>query len=256
MESKIYEWIEFKPDMTLSKYIETYWVSTTNSLCVPAPQKIFPDGCSELLVNTGGNTLYLDNTAIKPGIVYLAGTHRGVINFTSMPNSSFFGITFKPGGFSSFFKIPLYEVAGQFTDVGIKELAFISNCEDRQLTISMVNAFFMKRLSQAGERCLSITGDLYLTKGAISIDDLSKRHNIELRSLERLFKNNVGVTPKELSKIIRFQSVLKRLKDKNFDGNLLPLALEMGYYDHSHFTNEIKEFSELTPSQLRLFFNS
>jgi transcriptional regulator GlxA family with amidase domain len=95
-----------------------------------------------------------------------------------------------------------------------------------------------------------------LTNGAITIDDLAKRHCIGFRTLERLFKNNVGLAPKELSKIIRFQSVLKRLKDKSFDDNFFSLAYEMGYYDQSHLTNEIKAFTGRTPSQLHSFLNS
>jgi len=152
--------------------------------------------------------------------------------------------------------MPLYEATGQFIELGLKELAFISNCENPQITTALANAFFLQRLSQKNDRVLSITEDLYLTNGSITIDDLAKRHSIGFRSLERLFKNNVGLAPKELSKIIRFQSVLKRLKDKSFDDDFSRLAFEMGYYDQSHLTNEIKAFTGQTPSQLHSFLNS
>jgi len=257
MESKNCEWIEYKPDRALNKYIDVYWATSTNSLHMPGPKIIYPDGCSELVVNLGRNTLYLNRTvAIRPGVVYLGGTQRGPISFTSMRDGKFYGIRFKPGGFGTFFRIPLYEATGQFIELGLKELAFISNCENPQITTALANAFFLQRLSQKNDRVLSITEDLYLTNGSITIDDLAKRHSIGFRSLERLFKNNVGLAPKELSKIIRFQSVLKRLKDKSFDDDFSRLAFEMGYYDQSHLTNEIKAFTGQTPSQLHSFLNS
>jgi AraC-like DNA-binding protein len=248
---------EYKPDKALAKYIDAYWTITTDSLHTPGPKMTFPDGCSELLVNQGKNTLYLNGMgAIKPGVIYLGGTQRGPISFTSMPDSRFYAIRFKPGGFGVFFRMPLYEATGQFIELNLKELTFISNCEDMQVTMALTNAFFLKRLSLKSDKILSITEDLYLTNGAITIDDLAKRHSIGFRSLERLFKNDVGVAPKELSKIIRFQSVLRRLKDKNFGDNFLQLAFDMGYYDQSHFTNEIKAFTGRTPKQLHSFLKS
>ena len=257
MESNKCERIEYKPDKALIKYIDAYWTTSTDSFHTPGPKIIYPDGCSELVVNLGKNTLYLNGMgAIKPGVIYLGGTQRGPITFTSMPASRFYGIRFKPGGFGIFFRMPLYEATGQFIELGLKELTFLLNCENPQVTSAMANAFFLQRLSLKSDRVLAITEDLYSANGAITIDDLAKRHSIGFRSLERLFKNNVGLAPKELSKIIRFQSVLKRLKDNNFDDNFLRLAFEMGYYDQSHFTNEIKAFTGQTPSQLRSLLNS
>jgi AraC-like DNA-binding protein len=254
MESKNCKWIEYKPDKALVKYIDAYWTTSTDSLHTPGPKIIYPDGCSELVVNLGKNTLYLNGTgALKPGVIYLGGTLRGPVTFTSMPDSKFYGIRFKPGGFGTFFRMPLGEATGQFIELSLKELTFISNCEDPQVTTALANAFFLQRLSLKNDRVLAITEDLYLANGAISIDDLAKRHCIGFRSLERLFKNSVGVAPKELSKIFRFQSVLKRLKEKNFEDNFLRLAFEMGYYDQSHLTNEIKAFTGQTPSQLHSF---
>ena len=255
MQSKIYEWIEYKPHEALKKYIDIYWVASTNSLFLPSPKKIFPDGSNELFANTGNNTLYFNETiAIKPGIIYLAGTMREAINFSGIPNSNFFGIRFKPGGFSTFFKFPIYEVTGQFIDLPLKELKFIFNCEDPLRTRAELDTFFLKRLGTANDRFLSIAQDLHITSGAVTIDILSKKHEIGFRSLERLFKSNVGISPKELAKIVRFQAVLKRLKNKSYNETFLDLACELGYHDHAHLTNEIKKLTGLTPSQLRSYF--
>jgi AraC-like DNA-binding protein len=257
MESNKCKRIEYKPDKALSKYIDAYWTTSTDALHTPGPKVTYPDGCSDLVVNLGQKTLLVNGTmSLKPGVIYLGGTQRGPINFISMPDSKFYGIRFKPGGFGVFFGMPLYEATGQFIELSLKELAFISNCENLQVTIALTDAFFLQRLSSKSDRILSITEDLYLTNGAITIDNLAKRHCIGFRSLERLFKNNVGLTPKELSKIIRFQSVLKRLEDKNFNDDFLQLAFDMGYYDQSHFINEIKAFTGRTPSQLHSFLNS
>jgi AraC-like DNA-binding protein len=257
MESKIYEWIEYKPHEALKKYIDIYWVSSTNSLYIPSPKKFFPDGCNELFANTGNNTLYLNETiAVKPGIIYLGGTLTQAVNFSGIPNSNFFGIRFKPGGFRIFFKFPIHEVTGQFTELQITELKFVFDQKDSITTKGRLDSFFLQRLNTTNERFLSIAQDLHLTTGKITVDNLAKRHDIGFRSLERLFKSNVGISPKELSKILRFQAVVKRLKTKTYNESFLDLAFELGYYDHAHLTNEIKRFTGLTPSQLRAYFHN
>jgi AraC-like DNA-binding protein len=257
MESKIYEWKEYKPHQALIKYIDVYWASSTNSLYIPSPKKIFPDGSNELFANTGNNTLYLNGTiALKPGIIYLGGTLTEAANFSGIPNSNFYGIRFKPGGFNAFFKFPLHEITGQFIELQIKDLNFIFNCENPLTTRTELDTFFLQRLSATNEKFFSIAHDLHLTSGDITVDDLSKRHEIGFRSLERLFKSNVGISPKELAKIIRFQAALKRLKSKTFDESFLNLAFELGYYDHAHLAKELKRLTGLTPSQLRSYFQS
>jgi AraC-like DNA-binding protein len=255
MESKIYEWVEYKPHEALKKYIDIYWVSSTNSLYIPSPKKIFPDGSNELFANTGNNTLYFNETiAIKPGIIYLGGTLTEAVNFSGIPNSNFYGIRFKPGGFSTFFRFPLHEACGQFIELPITGLEFIFNEVNPLTTRDELDSFFLQRLNPANERFLSIARDLDLTSGGITVDHLSRKHDIGFRSLERLFKSNVGVSPKELSKIVRFQAALKRLKNKSNNQSFLDLAFELGYYDHAHLANEVKRFTGLTPSQLRAYF--
>jgi AraC-like DNA-binding protein len=256
MPSKIYEWIEYKPHEALKKYIDIYWMSATNSLYLPSPKKIFPDGSNELFANTGNNILYFNETiAIKPGVIYLGGTLTKAVNFSGIPNSNFYGIRFKPGGFSTFFKFPLHEVTGHFIELPLKELKFIFNCENPLTTRAALDTFFLQRSSTASERFLSIAQDLTFTSGAVTMDMLSKRHGIGFRSLERLFQSNVGISPKELARIVRFQAVLKQLKNKSYNESFLDLACDLGFHDHAHLANEIKRFSGLTPTQLRSYFN-
>lgn len=69
-----------------------------------------------------------------------------------------------------------------------------------------------------------------------------------IRQLERNFKKHIGLSPKEYSNIIRFQNALSLIKNEN--RSLLDIALECGYYDHSHLVNEIKRNTGFPPSQL------
>lgn len=256
MESLIYEWVEIKPHPALKSYIDTYWISSTNSLYIPSPKKIFPDACTEVFANTGSNILYLNNTVpIRPGKIYFGGTLTTPVSFSGVPNGNFLGIRFKPGGFKPFFKVPLYEIKGQFTELPSRDLDFIFREEERTTITDELDNFFLKRLTSSEGRFQHITQELYSAKGNLRIDDLSRKYEISFRSLERLFNVETGISAKELSTIIRFQTALKKLRDKNYKLSFLDLAFECGYYDHAHLTNEFKKLTGFTPSQIRSYYH-
>jgi AraC-like DNA-binding protein len=63
---------------------------------------------------------------------------------------------------------------------------------------------------------------------------------------------------------VRFQEVLKRLQQAG-EGNgslilseesLFRIAVEFGYYDHAHLTNEFKKYSGILPSELSHFYKT
>ena len=96
----------------------------------------------------------------------------------------------------------------------------------------------------------SIINDIHSSNGKLSISELSKRNHISVRQLERKFKSQIGISPKEYSNIIRFQNALNIIKNSCEKRSLLDIAFECGYYDHSHLNNEIKRNTGLSPSLL------
>ena len=74
-------------------------------------------------------------------------------------------------------------------------------------------------------------------------DDISKR-----RSLERKFLKHVGVSPKQLGKVIRLQSALKMML-QNEETQLTNIAYESDYFDQAHFTKDFKEFTGINPKE-------
>lgn len=116
--------------------------------------------------------------------------------------------------------------------------------------IKRLDGFFSKKCICKDVTLACFVNALYEAKGQVSIAALILKHNISLRTLERQFKQNIGIPPKELSNIIRFQSTLKKLKTNAKKESLLRVAYEMGYYDHAHLTNEFKKYAGLNPTQL------
>ena len=65
--------------------------------------------------------------------------------------------------------------------------------------------------------------------------------------LERRFLWEVGLTPKRLSRIVRFQRAIDLLRTT--DERWAAVALDCGYYDQAHLNREFRDFAGQSPGQ-------
>ena len=63
-----------------------------------------------------------------------------------------------------------------------------------------------------------------------------------------MFKEHVGVTPKDFLKVIRFQNAIQQI-EKQISVKWTDIAYDSGFYDQSHFIADFKKFSGYTPAQ-------
>ena len=80
----------------------------------------------------------------------------------------------------------------------------------------------------------------------MSIAQISNKVGYSQKHLIKLFRDNVGVTPKEFLKIIRFQKTIEEIAAAK-EIEWTAIANECGYYDQAHFINDFKIFSGFTP---------
>lgn len=84
-------------------------------------------------------------------------------------------------------------------------------------------------------------------KGLVRIKDLTEELYITERTFERNFVSQVGLTPKQFSKIIQFQSSLHNLTQSNYN-KLTDISHDSGFADQSHFIRTFKKYTGQTPS--------
>ncbi len=80
--------------------------------------------------------------------------------------------------------------------------------------------------------------------GRAPIDALAAQSGTSLRQLERQFRDDVGLTPKTFSRIVRLQSALKRVRQGRA---LTDVALACGFYDQAHMTRDFREIAAMSP---------
>ena len=85
---------------------------------------------------------------------------------------------------------------------------------------------------------------------ARSLDEALARSGWSLRQLERRTMREVGLSPKQLQRTLRFQAVAAQLTGAE-KPRLSALAAELGYSDQAHLTREFRAFAGLSPLRYR-----
>src|SRR6185503_4901844 len=83
---------------------------------------------------------------------------------------------------------------------------------------------------------MRLAGRIVDTAGKVSVDQLASDAGISSRQLERRFLREVGLGPKLLGRIIRFQHVFRAVEQ--CDATWSAIAVECGYYDQAHLIRD------------------
>jgi len=90
--------------------------------------------------------------------------------------------------------------------------------------------------------------------GLINQQDILDK-NVSVRTLQRYFKEVIGISPKLFCQILRHKYIMKLLYE-NPEIKWSDIQLNGFYYDFAHFTKDFTHFSGLTPKQYLLIKNS
>ena len=85
-------------------------------------------------------------------------------------------------------------------------------------------------------------------KGVVKIQQLEEKFHVSRRWLEMQFASQIGFSPKEFARIIRFKAVLAQaIMTPSVSWS--QLVEEFGYYDQSHLIRDFYDFTSESPKQ-------
>ena len=115
-----------------------------------------------------------------------------------------------------------------------------------QEKVSFVEKLLIKRLPDVKGNVIvdDTIRNILLHKGSLDVSSLAKDSFVSTRQLERLFHEYVGVTPKKLSNLIRYQFLWRDILFKP-DFDVLSAVHKYGYTDQSHLLREFKRYHSL-----------
>ncbi len=87
---------------------------------------------------------------------------------------------------------------------------------------------------------------LRASHGGASLDDLCARLGVSPRTLQRRFRAQVGISPKLLARILRFQRIFRVWQRE--PRRLARVAGQAGYFDQSHMIRDFRQFAGQPPA--------
>jgi AraC-like DNA-binding protein len=164
-----------------------------------------------------------------------------------------------PIGARLFFGMPMSELAGQVVAIddvlprahrGLAER--LSNLDGWEPRFDLLERLLEERLAElpAATRLVAwavrrIEERGGMLDGRTLARDLgySQKHVIDL------FRDHVGVPPKQLARLVRFDRLVRTLRS-GAKPSWAQLAAELGYFDQSHLVRDVKRFTGTTPTQM------
>jgi AraC-like DNA-binding protein len=167
-----------------------------------------------------------------------------------------FGVKFRPGGFRPFYKYGISTLANKTIPAirafgkdlrDLEEVALSSANENGK--VDAANAFFHARIPKA-DPLVVLTGklvDLIFREPEIkTVADLARRSAMGARTLQRLFSDYVGASPKWVIRRYRLHELIEQFHS-GMRVEWAQLALDLGYFDQAHLINDFKSMVGLSP---------
>ncbi len=216
------------------------------------------DGCPGLIFQQAEKGTFYQNNKQLPAL-FLFGQSTKHAELSLSGQFSTIGIYFHPNALKSVFGFNAEELTNSCLDLNLLATKQdfhlseqLSNTPSITGQIDLLSSYLFRQRNnnnvQADEPMHYALSQLIKSKGTVSLNELRQSLCLSERSLERRFKEYVGISPKLFSRICRFQASLNQLRTNDYS-KFSDIAFENEYADQSHFIRAFKEFTGFSPHQ-------
>jgi AraC-like DNA-binding protein len=240
--------------------VEALWWMQGGAAPAAGPDKVLPDGCLELVLHLGDRfSAGRDPSRLErqPAAV-LVGQLTGCFFLRPGARVETMGIRFRPGGGLPFLGPRVHDLTGDVVALGDLWGGAAGELEEtvalavgRPAQAAAAERWLLRRLHSAPARDRQVDASvrtIVSRRGAVSVAELAGAANLSARQLERRFRAAVGVPPKALARVLRFQAVLQAVGAGAADW--AGVALDHGYFDQPHLIRDFQELSGESPARL------
>ncbi len=228
----VYAYREHVPAADRRDFIECFWsIETFATINTGVP----PDGCVDIVFSPDFGLRAVGTMTVEQVFFLGAGTQT-------------VGVRFRPGMAGSVLRVSPAEFTDSFID--LEDLWPQRGMEWKtQLLESKSIADQMEALCRSVQIPEQAKNPVQLAikamrsvHGNVDIDYIASQANLSSRQFRRRCREEAGLTPKHLCRILRFRRA-QQLAKCSSRVNWAQIAAETGYFDQSHL---IRDFGELT----------
>jgi len=244
----------------ISKYVENivYYEGYSAEHLV---DKLLPDGSISIILDMEDTPKKLyrneDFSRFREFTnAYVSGQHKEFMHIDAKV-SSMMVVRFHVGGAYPFFDFPIstlndtVEHLEKFYGHGILDVRreIIAEPEIPKKLTLIEDYLMTKKRTEAEENpdlTMAIT-ELITNPYTLTTKELAAKAGVSTKHLINLFDKHVGLTPKYLARVFRFQKVLQQIEQQQ-KIEWLQITHDCGYYDQAHFIKDFYAFSGINPS--------
>src|SRR5688572_11234427 len=255
------QYAEFQPLPGLAAIVDRLWTLSGDAASLGADtQPVLPDGRPELILHFGDafERVHADGLVERQPDVIFAGQLTSQLLLRPTGLIRVLGVRFHPYGAAAVVRAPQHELAG--LTIGVDALTrplsralneVRESSADLDDAVSRVQQTLLQWVQPSGvdPRVRSAVQTIGRGRGLISIDDVAAGVSMTRRHLERKFLASVGVTPKRLARITRFQHALRLLEDSDAASRGTRTAAACGYADQAHFIRDFRDLAGCPPGE-------
>lgn len=255
------DYIEFEPCEALKPYIRCFWGTrkpikqTADNECTTGI--VTPDTCMDIMFDVD-----FTNNKITNGFCGIDDRTFTTYHCNEEPRNIFsFAIRFYAWSVSVFSEESMRNVKNGYFDVGYhfarlkKEIEpILFDVKNVYELIPKVEKMLLQYYNEKHKNHLVLQAihQILLNKGNIQVSKLKDELHISERQLERLFQEYVGVTPKSLASMVRYQYVWNDIVYNNqFD--VLDAVFRYGYSDQAHLYHDFKKYHSMNIAEAKRY---
>ncbi len=246
-------YMEFIPGDALKPYIRCFWGTRgpvkQEKTNIETNGIVTPDTCMDIMFHVDFTDNRIDNSFCGINDRTFSTTNSNDREKTIFS----FAIRFYAWSVPMFSEESMRDTRNAHFDAGyhfskmkkeIESLLFdVSNVYE---LIPKVEKILMKHYNSRHENTLVLQAveKILGSRGMLSVGELINNLHISDRQLERLFREYVGVTPKSLAAMVRYQCLWNDIVfSKQFD--ILDAVNKYGYSDQSHLYHDFKKYHSM-----------
>jgi AraC-like DNA-binding protein len=250
------------PPEHLRHFIKYFWVlEDENPHKVSKTFGAIVDGSPGAIILQPQNEAFCDERKKKlPGIL-LYGQAISPLKLITTGDFRAIGICFQPHALKSIFGFDADQLNDTCIDLDLTSTKKTGKLSEHLCDMSTLNkqieticVYLTDQIKNNRHHPEDITthalSQISTAHGNMSMKELQQKLKISERSLERKFKQTVGISPKLFARICRFQETLNQMRRSRYN-KLSDIAYENDYADQSHFIRVFKEFTGFSPLEFK-----
>ena len=247
LAGKMFRLGRYLPPPDLAPFLDHYWIVEWDLQGRPPyTQRTLPYPCVHVVFDRARTGIW--------------GLTTGSFDYELKGAGKVCGLRFRPGAFRGLLGRPLHTITDQVLALGdvfpwdeaAAQDAVLDTADDAA-TIEAAGALLRSVLPAPDpqvERIAAILRAVESTPGLTQVEELAATAQMGVRSLQQLFSEYVGVSPKWVIRRFRLHEAADRLAQGG-DVDLAALAQGLGYFDQAHFTSDFRRLVGKSPGRYR-----